>query len=101
MTDKNDLDDATLRKRLKFRAWHRGTREMDFLMGSFADAHLAGFTRAQLDTFSDLVEIADPDLYNWLSGREPVPDVHDSDVMRLLANWRYDSVADLDGRPMR
>ena len=61
------------RKRLRFRSWHRGTREMDLLMGSFADAHVGGFDHAMLDRFEALLELGDPDLYDWMSGREPVP----------------------------
>lgn len=77
------------RRRLRFRAWHRGTREMDLLMGSFADAHVPGFDAVQLDRFEALLELSDPDLYNWMTGREPVPAEHETDVMRLLADFRY------------
>lgn len=77
------------RKRLRFRSWHRGTREMDLLMGSFADAHVGDFDHTMLDRFEALLELGDPDLYDWMSGREPVPAEHDSDVMRLLTAFRY------------
>ncbi|MGQ9366062.1 FAD assembly factor SdhE [Azospirillum sp. A39] len=77
------------RRRLRFRSWHRGTREMDLLIGSFADTHVPAFDTAQLDHFEALLELSDPDLYNWMTGREPVPAEHDSDVMRLLAGFRY------------
>lgn len=77
------------RKRLRFRAWHRGTREMDLIMGSFAEAHTPGFDHDQLDRFEALLELSDPDLYNWMTGQEPVPAEHDDDVMRLLVQFRY------------
>jgi antitoxin CptB len=77
------------RKRLRFRSWHRGMREMDLLMGSFADAHVGAFDAQRLDAYEALLEMSDPDLYNWMSGREPVPAEHDNDVMRLLAEFRY------------
>ncbi|WP_245593398.1 succinate dehydrogenase assembly factor 2 [Azospirillum halopraeferens] len=77
------------RRRLRFRAWHRGTREMDLLMGSFADAHVPEFDTPQLDRFEALLELSDPDLYNWMNGREPVPAEHESDVMRLLTRFRF------------
>ncbi|MBP2303141.1 FAD assembly factor SdhE [Azospirillum picis] len=77
------------RKRLRFRAWHRGTREMDLLMGSFADAHIAQFDHAMLDKFEGLMELGDPDLYDWMNGRAPVPAEHDDEVMRLLTAFRY------------
>ena len=77
------------RKRLKFRAWHRGTREMDLLLGSFADAHIPGFSDAELDEFERLLENSDPDLYNWVSGRETAPEAENSRVMRLLLEHRF------------
>ena len=77
------------RKRLIFRSWHRGMREMDLLIGSFADAHVPGFDHDQLDRYEALLELSDPDLYNWYAGREPVPPEHDTDVMRLLSVFRY------------
>jgi antitoxin CptB len=72
------------RDRLRFRSWHRGTREMDLLMGRFADAHLAGFSPEQLAQYEVILELGDPDLYNWIAGREPVPAEHDGEVLRLL-----------------
>lgn len=61
------------RKRLKFRSWHRGTREMDLLMGSFADRHLPEFSEEQLAMYDDILEYSDPDLYNWMTEREQPP----------------------------
>ena len=78
-----------LRRRLKFRSWHRGTRESDLLLGSFADRHLDGFSPDQLARYDRLLGNSDPDLYNWMTGREPVPDDHDNDVMDLLKKHRF------------
>lgn len=77
------------RKRLIFRSWHRGTKEMDLLMGSFADRHLPGFSEAQVDRYEALLELSDPDLYNWITGVEPVPPDVQSDVFALLSEHRY------------
>lgn len=77
------------RKRLRFRSWHRGMREMDLIMGSFADAHTPGFDAAQLDQYEALLELSDPDVYNWMTGRESVPAEHDTEVMRLLVAFQY------------
>ncbi len=77
------------RKRLKFRAWHRGTRELDLLLGSFADKHLPDFTDAQLDQFEAIIENNDPDLYNWVSGHEPPPEAEKSEVLTLLLQHRF------------
>jgi antitoxin CptB len=59
------LDDR--RKRLLFRCWHRGTREMDLILGRFADAAIADLTDAELTDLERLIEVPDPDLYAALS----------------------------------
>jgi antitoxin CptB len=60
------LDDR--RKRLLFRCWHRGTREMDLILGRFADAEIAGLTDGELTQLEHLIELPDPDLYAALTG---------------------------------
>ena len=55
------------RKRLLFRCWHRGTREMDLILGRFADAEIATLSNDELDELEQLIEIPDPDLYASLS----------------------------------
>jgi antitoxin CptB len=81
--------DENRRGRLRFRSWHRGTREMDLLLGSFADVHLPVFTNAQIDLYEALLIENDPDLYNWITGSEPLPAEHDNEVMRLLCAHQY------------
>src|SRR5579863_812922 len=67
------LDDR--RKRLLFRCWHRGTREMDLILGRFADAEITGLSDDELDQFEHLMEVPDPDLYAALTGKiPPAPD---------------------------
>lgn len=61
------------RKRLIFRSWHRGTREMDLIMGSFADKNLSAFSDAELNQYEDILEYSDPDLYNWYTAKEAAP----------------------------
>ena len=82
-------DNDTRRKRLSFRAWHRGTREADLILGSFAEAHLAGFDAAGLDQFEALLECPDADLFDWIAGRAVPPPEHDTEVTRLLLAFRY------------
>jgi antitoxin CptB len=72
------------RRRLKFRSWHRGTREMDLLLGRFADAHADRFTEDEVTLYEALLQEADPDLYAWVIGSQPVPPELDHRVMRLL-----------------
>jgi antitoxin CptB len=83
------MSEQDRRQRLRFRSWHRGTREMDLLMGSFADAHIATFTPEQLDQYENLLQISDPDLYSWIIGAEALPAEHQSEMMDLLCRHQY------------
>ena len=78
------IDDQTLRKRLRFRSWHRGTREMDLILGGFADRHLAALDHGQLESYALLLEESDPDIYEWLTGQGHCPASIDRDLWRLL-----------------
>ena len=71
------------RKRLIFRSWHRGTREMDLIMGSFADRHVRDFDERQLADYEALLETPDPDLYDWYIGK-PVPEDETNPVLPLF-----------------
>ena len=78
------------RKRLLFRSWHRGTREADLILGSFAEANLAAFDTSRLDRYEALLECPDADLFDWITGRAAPPPEHDTDVTRLLLAFRFD-----------
>ena len=58
--------DARRRRRALYRAAHRGTKEMDWLLGKFADAHVAGMDEVELQQFEMLLSVADPDLQQWI-----------------------------------
>ena len=73
------------RKRLLFRAWHRGTRELDLIFGPFADARIADLSAAELDMLEDLMNVPDPEVYAWLIGETPVPPRYDFSLFRALA----------------
>jgi antitoxin CptB len=77
------------RKRLLFRSWHRGTREADLLLGSFAEQHLPALSDAELDQYEELLANSDGPIMDWITGRVPPPPDQDSDVLRLLMNFRY------------
>jgi len=77
------------RKRLAFRAWHRGMKELDLLIGGFADSYLAGLSPAQLDRFEALLDVPEPLMYSWLMGQDSPPADYDHDVMNLLLNFKY------------
>jgi len=60
-------------KRLKFRSWHRGTQEMDLLLGRFADSQLETLSDRELDQYETVLSQADQDLYAWITGERPWP----------------------------
>jgi antitoxin CptB len=77
------------RKRLLFRSWHRGTREMDLLLGRFAERNLPTFSSRQIELYEALLEYSDGDLYDWMSGRDQPPAALDHDVMKLLMKLKF------------
>jgi antitoxin CptB len=62
-----------MRKRLIFRSEHRGTKEMDLLLGSFARRYVPEFSEVELLDYQELLQNNDPDLYNWITGQEAPP----------------------------
>ena len=70
-------------KRMKIRAWRRGTKEMDLILGPYADAHLAEMTDDELDAFDALLRENDQDLYQWVSGQATAPAEHAGLITRL------------------
>jgi len=77
------IDETRLQK-LKFRAWRRGFREADLILGPFADNHVRDFTPEQLDVFEQLLEAPDQDLYEWIVDRRPTPPEFDSEIMTMI-----------------
>lgn len=73
------------RRRLRLRAWRRGTREMDLLLGPFADARLAAMGPAEVAAFEALAACDDPELYPWLAGLAPPPPAHAALVAAIRA----------------
>jgi len=83
MTDPStDLD--TWRRRLTYRSWHRGTKELDLLFGPFADACLSALDATALNQFEELLLAPDPDVYNWIVGREAPDAEYDTLVLRQI-----------------
>ena len=63
-------------KRLKMRSWRRGTKEMDLILGPFADSELAKLVEDALDLYESLLAENDQDLYQWMSGQVAAPKEH-------------------------
>lgn len=72
------------RRRLLFRAWHRGMREVDLIMGSFADSSIAQLADAELCEFERLLEVPDRELLAWVTGEAAVPARYDTALLRRL-----------------
>ncbi|MEX0591360.1 MAG: succinate dehydrogenase assembly factor 2 [Xanthobacteraceae bacterium] len=88
MAEADPIDELELRRRkLRFRAWHRGTREMDFVLGRFADAELAGLTVSEIAQLEALMDAPDPDLFAWVVGQAAVPANQDTPVFRRLVEF--------------
>ncbi|WP_395666654.1 succinate dehydrogenase assembly factor 2 [Methylocella sp.] len=78
------LDSDARRRRIRFRAWHRGMLENDLLLGRFADAEVATLTDAELDVFDALLEAIDRDVFAWATGEAPVPAEFDTPLFRRI-----------------
>jgi antitoxin CptB len=72
------------RRRVKFRAWHRGMREVDLLLGRFADAELDSLDEGGLSGLEALLDIPDRDLLAWVLGEAAVPAERDSAMLKRL-----------------
>ena len=79
------------RRRLIYRSLYTGMKETDVLLGPFARRYVPGFSGPQLDRYERLLKEPDPDILDWVSGRQAVPNDHDHDVMTLLKNFRNDT----------
>ena len=91
MAETTGADDglAVRRRKLKFRSWHRGMREMDLIMGRFADAFIDAMGPSELDAYERLMETPDPELLGWvLSEGPPPPDLDSPMLQRLRAFHR-------------
>ncbi len=76
-------------KRLRFRAWHRGTREADLLIGGFFDRHHGAWGDADAAWFEALLEEQDVDIMAWAFGTAPPPERYQGDMMRRLRTLDY------------
>ncbi len=87
MTERSSegLDDR--RKKLLFRAWRRGVRETDLIVGRFADAYIGTLDEPALDDFERLIEAPNADLYSWVSGEADIPTNYDTTVLRQLKDF--------------
>jgi antitoxin CptB len=74
------------RRRILFRAWRRGLREMDLVMGQFADANLPAMSEAEVDEFERLLSAPDPEVLGWITGEIAVPAEFDTPLFARLCD---------------
>ena len=80
MTDPLDIR----RRKARFRSWHRGMREVDLIMGGFADASIADLNDAELAQYEALLDVPDADLLKWVTGEVRVPAQYDTPLFARL-----------------
>jgi antitoxin CptB len=84
MTEPAPPDRDVRRRRLFYRACHRGSHENDLLIGGYVRHHLADLDESQLDALEQLLELPDADLADWLTGRRPIPPGPHEAILRTI-----------------
>jgi antitoxin CptB len=84
MTDPEQPPRSPRRRRLLYRASHRGTHEADLLVGGYVERCIDALTDAELDALEAVLELPDTDLADWLTGRKPIPPEADSRMLRAI-----------------
>ena len=84
MSDNQTPPDSIRRRRLLFRATHRGTHECDLLIGGFVARRIEAMDAAAMDALEEVMELPDSDLADWLTGRLPIPPEADSPMLRAI-----------------
>jgi antitoxin CptB len=79
------------RRKLLFRSWHRGMRELDLIMGRFADAVIAELSEQELGEFEQLLEVPDNELLAWVAYQTEVPADFDTALFRRLRDFNHGS----------
>jgi antitoxin CptB len=84
MTDPEQPPRGARRRRLLYRANHRGTRETDLLVGGYVESRIDALSEAELDALEAVLELPDTDLADWLTGRRPIPADADGPMLRAM-----------------
>jgi len=83
-----DLDPR--RRRILYRCWHRGIREMDLVFGQFAEEQISTLSETELDEFEIIMGEEDADLNSWITEAVPVPERYRTPLFERLASYRPD-----------
>lgn len=77
------------RRKLVYRANHRGTKEMDLVIGGFVRKQINALSDAELAELEKIIELPDHSISNWLMGKEPVPPEFDTKLMASILSFSY------------
>ena len=83
-----DLDPR--RRRILYRCWHRGIREMDLVFGSFAEAEISNLSDTELDEFEVIMDEQDHDLHAWITGAMALPEERKTPLFARIAAYKPD-----------
>ena len=87
-TTRSSADLDIRRRKALFRSWHRGMREVDLILGTFADAEIGRLSEHELDVYETLMAEADADILKWVTGETAVPASHDTPVFAKILSYR-------------
>ena len=97
----SDLSLDARQRRILFRSWHRGMREMDLVLGRFADAEIASLGSSELDDYELLLEAQDHDVFSWLTGETKTPSLYDTPVLRKIRAFHSQPVQSIHKSRLR
>ena len=83
-TTRSSADLDARRRRALFRAWHRGMREMDLILGRFADEEVGTLNEEELRQFEELLEIPDTEIFKWMTEDVKAPENHDTPLLKRI-----------------
>ena len=95
------LDPHARLKRLTFRAWRRGFKEADLIMGRFAEARLNELSASEVDEFERLLDAPDTEVYGWICGTIDTPENFNGPVLDALKAFKFHTLANLGDGPSR
>ncbi len=98
MTRTSDGLDAR-RRRILYRAWHRGTREMDLVLGPFVEAAVDDLDDDGLEALEHLMDAPDQELYAWFTGAKPTPEAYDTALFRHIRSFHAERTKDWRNGP--
>lgn len=87
-SERSSADLDYRRRKVLYRSWHRGMREVDLILGSFADGEISRLSDAELSVYEALMAEADADILKWVTGEQSVPARHDTAVFARILTYR-------------